>query len=823
MIRLVLITVATMTSFYRHNKLQAFFVFLGLVLGCALFSSVAQINASAKASYSEADKILGASAQLRITGRDKTEVTVADYIEIRRAGFTSVYPIIEARLASQDNSLVSLIATDLLALPLSESPIGNVADNPFSGTSWSSLTQPPYEVWVPPQTAARLGIIAGEQIELRNGDRLPPAVIRAQAQQNDRIFMDVGAALDFLNTDQFSYLASGAFTANDLDRFDKLFGDRLRLSTNTDAIDLEQLTQSLHTNLGALGLLSFVVGVFIVFNAVNFTLEARQQTLEIMKDLGTPDWCILSSILVEALTWALLGSVVGVLIAQPLSSGLMPAVASTMQNIFGASVSSNPSVDGELFLQAFLLASAGMFLALVLPIWRAVKSEASSARSANSLDSRAYKLSAALGLFILLAAALLYPHATTVFEGLALVSMVLLSGITLLPGLVVLGVWGAQKFLARSWMSRWTFGDVLLQFPHLRLSMMALLLTLVANIGVTSLVGSFRLALTDWLETRLSADLFVTSGAISATRLKDQSWVKDAHQRKIAEVDFSARTTQVIGISDSTPDFTASDIIDPLPDAFSLWRYSEAPTGVIFANEQVRYLAGIEQGERISLNSALGPRDFIVGGFLHDYGNINLTLYLPSKLFDSLYPNATSQGWGIWVNPGKMEEAELGLAELGIGAADWVSQRQIFDLSMAIFERTFAITGALNTLTLIVAAAAIFISLLAVYEYRRPEHALWRALGITWPTFFFVAGAPVFFICALSMALALPLGLALSWLLIDKINVVSFGWTMPLVVESGSIAFLFGLVGCAVLMAFGLASSGQKSEVNASLKELSSV
>ena len=75
----------------------------------------------------------------------------------------------------------------------------------------------------------------------------------------------------------------------------------------------------------------------------------------------------------------------------------------------------------------------------------------------------------------------------------------------------------------------------------------------------------------------------------------------------------------------------------------------------------------------------------------------------------------------------------------------------------------------------------------------------------------------------MSMALALPLGLALSWLLIDKINVISFGWTMPLVVDSGSIAFLFGLVGCAVLIAFGLASSGQRSEVNASLKELSSV
>ena len=81
MIYLVLVTFAAMTSFYRHNMLQAFFVFVGLVLGCSLFSTVAQINASAKASYSEADQILGASAKLRILDREQTKVRVSDYID----------------------------------------------------------------------------------------------------------------------------------------------------------------------------------------------------------------------------------------------------------------------------------------------------------------------------------------------------------------------------------------------------------------------------------------------------------------------------------------------------------------------------------------------------------------------------------------------------------------------------------------------------------------------------------------------------------------------------------------------------------------------
>ena len=116
MIRATLVTLATTLAFYRQNPLQALFVLVGLVLGCGLYTAVAQINASAEASYAEADQILGVSAQWRITDRVSTEVAISDYIRLRRAGFTQVYPVIEKRLASADGALISIIATDLLAL-----------------------------------------------------------------------------------------------------------------------------------------------------------------------------------------------------------------------------------------------------------------------------------------------------------------------------------------------------------------------------------------------------------------------------------------------------------------------------------------------------------------------------------------------------------------------------------------------------------------------------------------------------------------------------------------------------------------------------------
>ena len=826
MTRVTLVTLATTLAFYRQNPLQALFVLVGLVLGCGLYTAVAQINASAEASYAEADQILGISAQWRITDRVNTEVAISDYIRLRRAGFTHFYPVIEKRLVSADGALISIIATDLLALPFTGGGVASGDDSalensPFGGDGWSRLTQPPYEAWVPSQTAARLAVTEGQQIRLREGKRLPPTVIRSQAQQRDQIFIDLGAALSLFETERVSYLAAPPLTEAEQQRFFDQFGSRLMLSKQSEALDLSQLTQSLHTNLTALGLLSFVVGTFIIFNAVNFSLHARQQAFGVLRDLGAARQAIVVAIATESLIWAVTGAVLGTLLAQPLSAALMPAVAATMQNIYGASVSSLPMFNTGLFWEALLLAFAGLSLALVLPLLRAtaMSPNESNARD-ETLFSRQDAALAVVGLALLLLAYVCYPKASSVLQGFALLSLILFAGVALLP-ITVLSVSALSRtVIRRHWLARWALADVSHQFPHLRLAMMALLLTLIANIGVTSLVGSFRLALTDWLETRLSADFYVTAGVMETESLVGQDWIRAAHRRAVAEQSFADRTMTVVGIDVDAPDFGPDSIIEATPDAFARWSVGGVDVDRVFANEQLKYLAGVKVGDTLELETELGLRPFEVLGFFHDYGNVNFSLYLPSERFEQLYASAEPQGWGIWVQDNQHAAAELGLSQLGLQPSQWVSQRDVLALSLTIFDRTFAITRALNALTLLVASVAIFSSLLAAYQFRRTEYALWRSLGMSWFGFFAVLGFPIVLMTAVVMMLSLPLGFLLSWLLIHKINVISFGWTMPLIVATEPIVFLFVVVAMVVLAAFVLASMRQQVAVNDALKSL---
>jgi len=122
---------------------------------------------------------------------------------------------------------------------------------------------------------------------------------------------------------------------------------------------------------------------------------------------------------------------------------------------------------------------------------------------------------------------------------------------------------------------------------------------------------------------------------------------------------------------------------------------------------------------------------------------------------------------------------------LGAQPGDWISQAEIRNLSVGIFERTFAITAAMNLLTMIVAAIALQASLLAILQERLPQFAQWRALGLRQLEQLLLVATPLFIFCAIVWLLSIPLGALLSWILIHKLNIISFGWSMPLLWEIG--------------------------------------
>ena len=100
----------------------------------------------------------------------------------------------------------------------------------------------------------------------------------------------------------------------------------------------------------------------------------------------------------------------------------------------------------------------------------------------------------------------------------------------------------------------------------------------------------------------------------------------------------------------------------------------------------------------------------------------------------------------------------------------------------------------MNALTMLVAAIALLASLLAILQERLPQFAQWRALGLRQSEQLLLVATPLLIFCAIAWILSIPLGALLSWILIYKINIISFGWSMPLVWEFTPALELAGIV-----------------------------
>ena len=247
------------------------------------------------------------------------------------------------------------------------------------------------------------------------------------------------------------------------------------------------------------------------------------------------------------------------------------------------------------------------------------------------------------------------------------------------------------------------------------------------------------------------------------------------------------RPTLIRGADTRAPDslsFPLAQWLGESPDdALAMWR---TLPGSILANEQTHYLAGLNLGDRVQLETDDGVKDYRVVGFFYDYGNPYFQFYLPFDEVAARWENAYSRGIALWLKPDSngaenpLLRAEQDLRASGAQAGDWISQAEIRQLSVNIFDRTFAITSAMNGLTLLVAAIALLASLLAILQERLPQFAQWRALGVRYSEQILVMACPLLIFVGVVWLLAIPLGALLSWLLIHKLNIVSFGWSMPM-------------------------------------------
>ncbi len=796
-------TLRALLSHWRRHPVQFFSVLTGLWLATALLTGVQALNSQARQSYAQASQLIGGEPQNSLTTANNGPFSQDVFISLRREGWP-VSPVVQGRISLQglEDRRVQLMGIEPVSLPSGTAVAGQTLD--LSGIV--DFLTPPGQTWIATQTLQALGLHEGQQPLTSNGLLLPPLHSRVDMAPGV-LLTDIGFAQPLLQMpNQVSrLLLPKGFAASNPPLPAELNG-LLQLKKSGEENNLTRLTESFHLNLNALGVLAFIVGLFIVHAAIGLALEQRRGLLRNLRACGVSARMLIAALGMELGVLALLGGLLGIASGYLLASLLLPDVAASLRGLYGAEVAGQLSLSpiwwlgglGLSVLGALLAGANSLLRAARLPLLALANPQAWHQAHSRWLRRQAW---VAGGAAITAMAALLLGDSLA--AGFVLTGGLLLAAALGLPVLLN-GLLNALLGRSRSVLGQWFLADCRQQLPALSLALMALLLALAANIGAGSMTSGFRQTFGNWLEQRLTAELYVTpQNAAQAPEI--QAWL--VQQPKVSAV---------------LPNRQVSIQLQGWPaDLFGVvdhstyrehWPLLEAASGdpwdqlvqsdSVMISEQLARRLKLSVGESLAIPAPDGQWTLRIVGIYADYGNPKGHLLINAEHLLRHWPQLAANRFNLRIDPAAVPALVSELQQrFALDDNHIIDQSQLKGWSTQVFERTFAATAALNSLTLAVAGIALFISLLTQSQSRLGQLAPLWALGVSRRNLMLLNLGQTWLLAVLTLILALPLGLLLAWCLDAVINVQAFGWRLPLHIFPMQLLQLAALALLATLLA----------------------
>ena len=787
-------------SHWRRHKMQLATLLIGLVSATALWSGVQALNLQARASYDRAAATFGGARTAMLIPRTGASLPLQLFAALRRAGWP-VSPVLEGRIQLDGHS-VRLLGIEPLTLP------GEVGDAPAVGRGGlAGFLMPPGETLAAPELLRELELHEGETPLLGDGQALPP--LRAQAQlADDVLVVDIGIAQRLLKMpDQLSRLLVGK-AKGPRAPLDSVVGDQLRLEEPDAESDLERLTDSFHLNLTAFGLLSFVVGLFIVNSAVGLAFEQRLPMLRTLRACGVSARLLNAVLVIELVTLALVAGLIGLVCGYLIAAALLPDVAASLRGLYGAQIPGELTLKPEWWIAGLVISIAGALAAAATSLLKAIRLPilvAAQPRAWQEAQQRLLKIQGLLALIVFAAALVLLWLGQSLLSGFAVLAALMLGAALLLPIILERTLWFGQRRANRA-LAIWFWADSRQQLSGLSLALMALLLALAVNVGVGTMVETFSRTFVTWLDGRLAADIYL-NGSDSGQTNRIRAWLKQRPEVDAilpggrAEASLGGAPIEIIGITDHPTYRDHWPLLQSTGDAWVRLR----PGDAALVSEQLARRMKLAVGDPIEVSTPGGPWALEIVGIYADYGNPKGQIAVNFAALTRRFPDIPLTRLGLRVATDKIPALIAALREtFGLDSRNLLDQASLKAESKKIFNRTFSVTAALNAFTLGVAGIALLTSLLTLGNSRLPQLAPLWAIGITRRQLAAIELLKTLSVALITTLLALPLGLLVAWCLIAVVNVRAFGWRLPFAVFPLQLLELLGVAMAAALVAAAL-------------------
>ncbi|WP_423224287.1 FtsX-like permease family protein [Candidatus Amarolinea aalborgensis] len=825
----------------RHvarRRWQSVLFIMGVALGVAMMVAIDLANGSASRAFRLSTETVAGKATHQVFGGPAG----LDESVYRRARVDlhqrNSAPVVEGYVSvpTLDNQPLRLLGVD----PFAEAPFRSYLTSQSDRVPLDSLTAlltRPNTVLLSESLAQRFGLQRNDTLSLRVGAQTTTVqvvgLIRAADDISRRgldglILTDIATAQELLDMRGRLSHIDLIIPAGDTATLDQIrailpLGATIEAAAARAGV-LEQMTSAFELNLTALSLLALVVGMFLIYNTVSFSVIQRRPVLGTLRALGMTRREIFAIVLFEAAALGLIGSLLGLALGVILGRAAVTLVTQTITDLYF--VVNVRSVDVPFFslLKGLVIGLSAALLAAAAPALEATNVPPVNAFRRSVIESQIRRYLPSLTLagvgLIGLSVLLLWLPQNSLVLNFAGLFMLVLAFALLTPGVTLALMTVVTPLTSRlfGYLGRLAPRTISRSLSRTSVAIAALMVSVSVIIGVSLMIGSFRSTVEDWLAATLQADIFISPPSLTATRVTTA--LPDGLATALAREPELRRVETARSVTVSSPDLgsvavvaATGDVSDghrrylwsAAPDAAALWQ--QVRQGAVIVSEpfvNLRKLPNQGRGATLRLLSDHGLAEFPVAGVYYDYAAGAGTVIMDDAVYRRLWNDRAVTSIAIYVQPGRDVDAVVETLRSRFAGEEALVINPNAGLRRAVldvFDRAFAITIALQLLATVVAFIGVLSALLSLQLERTRELGILAASGLTRRQLWGLTLLETGLMGGTAGLLALPAGLALALVLIYVINLRSFGWTLLLQVSPAAFLQALGVALLAALLA----------------------
>jgi putative ABC transport system permease protein len=585
---------------------------------------------------------------------------------------------------------------------------------------------------------------------------------------------------------------------------------------------VEKMVGAFQLNLTVLSWVGLLVGMFLVYNTMSFSVAQRRREIGVYRALGMTEWQVSGVFLVEAGLFGCLGGLLGGFVGLWVARSLVVLVSRTISDLYVPLESNGTFASFD--AQSLTWLVQGVVLGILVSMAGALgpSIDASRTLTARALAPGDYETSEGLRsrCYVWGSATLLTIAALCLFGrplgGLPIFGYVatlcLLGALALLAPVCIMALgrvaqWSRMADPGLSRNLRRMAADHAARHPGRNaVTVSALMVGLAIMIGVVVMVRSFRETVEAWVNETVMADLIVAPPAWlhgkqagQASRSLPAAWLPLLQTTKgVAAVD-TYRDVQVDAQGQSVALVSRDLKLHARRGRYLMvegdWRtilVSAAESGGVVVSEVLANRLGLHAGGSVAIMTPKGLETVPVEGIFYDYATDGGKMVMERRFYHRFWNDDRVTVFALYLDPdADIEAVRRAVIQRLTSSQDHMSQptiirnKELRQEILTIFDRTFVLTYVLEAIAVLVAVLGIVNTLVTAVLERRRELATLQAIGASTKQVEQLVLREAVYLGLIGAALGVIGGLALAWVLISVINKQSFGWTIRMTIPIG--------------------------------------